>query len=124
MKILTVDDSKIIRRLISQAIELLDAEPLQAENGAQALEILQKNEDVALVLMDWNMPVMTGIEALRAIKADDSLKHIPVMMVTTESESRNIAEAIRVGAAQYVTKPCSAEELAGKMLEALGQGEG
>lgn len=123
MKILTVDDSKVIRRLISQAIELLDAEPLVAENGAEALEVLEKHDDVVLVLMDWNMPVMSGIEALRAIKAHDSLKHIPVMMVTTESESGRIAEALKSGAAHYVTKPCSTEELAGKMLEALGQGD-
>lgn len=122
MKILTVDDSKIIRRLISQAIELLDGETLMAENGAEALEVLQKNPDTALVLMDWNMPVMNGVDCLRAIKEDDELKHIPVMMVTTESESGRIAEAIRLGAIQYVTKPCSTEELAAKMLEALGQG--
>lgn len=122
MKILTVDDSKIIRRLIGQAIELLDAEALEAGNGAEALEQLRKHDDVALVLMDWNMPVMNGVDALRAIKQDPALQHIPVMMVTTEAESKKIAEAVRLGAIQYVTKPCSAEELAGKMLEALGQG--
>ena len=124
MKIMTVDDSRIVRRMISQAIELLDAEVLQAADGAEALDKLRKDPDVDLVLMDWNMPIMNGIECLREIKADERLCAIPVMMVTTESETSRIAEAIKAGAINYVTKPCTTEELATKILECMGQGGG
>ena len=123
MKIMTVDDSKIVRRFIVQAIELIDAESVEAGDGIEAIEQLQKDPEIDLILMDWNMPNMNGIECLRALQADDGFKHIPVMMVTTESESSRIAEALKAGAVNYVTKPCTPEVLATKILECLGEGD-
>lgn len=123
MKILIVDDSKIIHKIVGSILEMLGYEPDCALNGADALEVLHKNpDDFSLVLLDWNMPVMDGIDCLRAIKADPVLSGIPVMMLTTESEAGRMALALREGAANYCTKPFTPEGLATKILECLGLG--
>lgn len=121
MKILSVDDSKIIRRLVTSMIESLDYEPLEAEHGAEALEVLAKEKsEIALVILDWNMPVMDGLTCLEAIKADPELSEIPVMMLTTESQATKIAQALKAGASNYLTKPFTQEELFGKIFDTLG----
>ncbi len=121
MKILTVDDSKLIRRLVKSIADSLDCECLEAENGQEALEVLEKEAaSVDLVLLDWNMPVMDGMSCLKAIKADDRFSEIPVMMVSTESQAGRMVQAVREGAASYVTKPFTREDLAQKIIEALG----
>ncbi len=123
MKIMTVDDSRIIRRIIKGVISTLDYETVEADCGTAALEILGSgDEDISLVLLDWNMPGMNGLEVLQAIKADDALKDIPVMMVTTEAEKANIVKAIQNGADNYLTKPFEQEELVTKIMECLGMG--
>ena len=119
MKILSVDDSTIIRRIIRGAIEVMGFDCLEAENGKVALEILAK-EAVDLIILDWNMPELDGYSTLLAIKADPALKHIPVMMVTTESEKNNVIKAIQAGASYYVTKPFSQEDLMTLILESTG----
>ncbi len=123
MKILTVDDSKLIRKVVTGTVEALGYEVLAAGHGREALELLEKHfDEVGLVLLDWNMPVMDGLECLKAIRADDRFRSIPVMMLTTESEGARIATAIRAGASHYLTKPFSPEALATHILECLGQG--
>jgi two-component system chemotaxis response regulator CheY len=123
MKILTVDDSRMIRTIIKGVIETLDYEAVEAECGAAAMEVLEKDAaDIALVLLDWNMPGMNGLEVLQAIKANDALKHIPVMMVTTEAEKSNIVRAIQSGAVNYLTKPFQQQDLVTKIMECLGMG--
>ncbi len=123
MKIMTVDDSRIIRTIIKGIIATLGYETVEADCGAAALKLLgQTDADVSLILLDWNMPGMNGLEVLQAIKADENLKDIPVMMVTTEAEKSNIVKAIQNGAANYLTKPFQQEELAGKIMECLGMG--
>ncbi len=123
MKILTVDDSRIIRKIIKGVIETLDYETAEADCGDAALEVLgRESKEIALVLLDWNMPGMNGLEVLQAIKADASLREIPVMMVTTEAEKSNIVKAIQSGAANYLTKPFEHEELTAKIMECLGMG--
>lgn len=121
MKILSVDDSKIIRRLVCAVIDVLDYEPIEAEDGAIALEILEKEAaDIALVILDWNMPVMDGITCLERMKADSRFAEIPVMMLTTESQAERVATALRAGAANYATKPFTQEDLIGKIFDTLG----
>ncbi|MCP3677256.1 MAG: response regulator, partial [Deltaproteobacteria bacterium] len=118
-----VDDSKTIRLIIRGIIETLGYEPLEADCGATAMRMLgESSEGVALVLLDWNMPGMNGLEVLQAIKGDDGLKDIPVMMVTTEAEKSNIVTAIQSGASNYLTKPFVQEDLAAKIMECLGMG--
>ncbi|MCX7711999.1 MAG: response regulator [Clostridia bacterium] len=122
MKILSVDDSAIIRKIIRGAVEVLHYELLEAADGQEGLEILQKEYgDVELILLDWNMPGMNGLEFLQRIKADAKFGRIPVMMVTTESEKENIIKAIQAGAVHYMTKPFTIEEMTKKILQCLGR---
>lgn len=123
MKVLCVDDSMIMRKIIRECVDLLGYDFLEAGDGQQALEMVEKEFDgLELILLDWNMPVMNGYDALVALKADDRFKHIPIMMVTTEAERENVVKAIQAGAKHYVTKPFSQEDLTTKILEALGLG--
>jgi two-component system, chemotaxis family, chemotaxis protein CheY len=123
MKILSVDDSATIRRLIKNALDVIGYELLEANNGKEALEVLEKyHSETALILLDWNMPVMDGLEALKKMKADPRFSPIPVTMVTTETERAKIIAAIEAGAKNYIMKPFSQEELIGKIMECLGIG--
>jgi two-component system chemotaxis response regulator CheY len=115
MKILLVDDSTTMRRIQKNTLEKLGhTDVTEAGDGVEAIAMLQGG-GFELVLMDWNMPNMTGIDALRKIKADPLLKGVPVIMVTSESEKSRIMEAIQSGAANYVVKPFQAETLAEKI---------
>lgn len=123
MKLLSIDDSRTIRRVISGIGAMLGYEVLEAENGDVGLRVLESQvEDVALVLLDWNMPGMNGLEVLKAIKANAKTRHVPVMMVTTEGEKNYIVKAIQAGAVHYQTKPFTQEDMASRIMEALGVG--
>jgi len=122
MKVLVVDDSAIMRKVIEQILEMLGHEAVPATNGLDAFERLKQHEDVQLILLDWNMPEMNGIEFLRAIKERPGLSEIPVIMLTTESERRKMIEAIEAGAKHYLTKPFQPETLATKILQCVGGG--
>lgn len=125
-KILSVDDSRLMRTLVRGAAEALGYQLLEAENGKTALDVLAAEEpgEVELILLDVNMPEMDGFTCLDKLKADPRFSAIPVMMVTTESERVSIVRAIRAGAVNYVCKPFSQEDLISKMVESLGQGLG
>ena len=120
MRVLVVDDSSIIRRVVDQILEVLGHEAVPAADGADALETLRSTQGIELILLDWNMPEMSGIDFLRTIKADPELKEIPVIMLTTESERRKMIEAIEAGAKHYLTKPFQPETLATKILQCVG----
>ena len=123
MKILSVDDSAIIRKIIRSGVELLNFELLEAADGFEALAILeQPGHDIGLILLDWNMPGMDGLVFLQKIKSEPELQQIPIMMVTTESEKENIIIAIQAGAINYLVKPFTIEELMKKVLECIGEG--
>jgi two-component system, chemotaxis family, chemotaxis protein CheY len=115
MKILVVDDMSTMRRIVKNIMKQLGfANVDEAENGKDALDKL-KAESFGFVISDWNMPVMTGIELLRAIRADDKLKALPVLMVTAEAQKENLVEAIQAGVSNYIVKPFTAEVLQEKM---------
>jgi two-component system chemotaxis response regulator CheY len=121
MKVLSVDDSAIIRKIIRGSAEVLGLEFLEAGDGAEALDVLSAEyNNVGLILLDWNMPVMDGFTTLKTLKNDDRFKEIPVMMVTTEAERTNIVQAIQTGAKHYLIKPFTPEDLMSKMLECMG----
>lgn len=120
MKVLVVDDSAIMRKVIEQILEMLGHESVPAANGIDAFVRLKEHVDVRLILLDWNMPEMNGIEFLRAVKEMPELCDIPVIMLTTESERRKMIEAIEAGAKHYLTKPFQPETLATKILQSVG----
>lgn len=117
MKILVVDDFSTMRRIVRNLlVELGFAGNLiqEADDGEAAIAML-KAQPFDMVVTDWNMPNMTGIELLRAIRADAGLKHLPVLMVTAEAKKENIIEAAQAGASGYVVKPFTAATLDEKL---------
>jgi|TARA_R110002124_G_scaffold76528_2_gene205013 two-component system chemotaxis response regulator CheY len=115
MKILIVDDFSTMRRIIKNLLRDLGFNNTQeADDGSTALPMLQKG-DFDFVVTDWNMPGMQGIDLLRAIRADDSLKHLPVLMVTAEAKREQIIAAAQAGVNGYVVKPFTAATLKEKL---------
>ena len=123
LKFLIVDDFSTMRRIVRNLLkELGYTNADEAEDGVVALQKL-KSSTFQFVVSDWNMPNMTGIELLRAIRADGDLKHLPVLMVTAEAKKENIIEAAQAGASGYVVKPFTAatlEEKLNKVFEKHG----
>lgn len=123
MKILVVDDFSTMRRIIKNLLRDLGFTNVQeADDGSTALPMLQ-NGDFDFVVTDWNMPGMQGIDLLREIRKDDSLKHMPVMMVTAEAKKEQIVAAAQAGVNGYIVKPFTAATLKGKLdkiFERLG----
>ena len=123
MRMMTVDDSSVVRKIIRAASEVLEYELEEAESGLEALEILRKLDgQIDLILLDWNMPGMNGYELLQKIKSTPKYKNIPVMMVTTEGQKENIVMAVKAGASHYMTKPFAMEDLIKRILECMGKG--
>lgn len=115
MKILVVDDFSTMRRIIKNLLRDLGFTNVQeADDGSTALPMLQ-NGDFDFVVTDWNMPGMQGIDLLREIRKDDSLKHMPVMMVTAEAKKEQIVAAAQAGVNGYIVKPFTAATLKGKL---------
>ena len=120
---LVVDDSSAIRKVIKAAADVLHMKTVEAEDGIEALEKLAEHYDeIDLVLLDWNMPEMNGYDVLVEIKGNELYRHIPVMMVTTEGQQSSIVAAVRAGAAHYLTKPFTVEDLAARVVECIGEG--
>ncbi|MGK0501802.1 MAG: two-component system chemotaxis response regulator CheY [Alteromonadaceae bacterium] len=123
MKILVVDDFSTMRRIIKNLLKDLGFANIQeADDGNTALPMLQQG-DFDFVVTDWNMPGMQGIDLLRAIRADDKLKHLPVLMVTAEAKKEQIVAAAQAGVNGYVVKPFTAatlKEKLDKIFERLG----
>ena len=115
MKFLVVDDFSTMRRIVRNLLKELGFTNVQeAEDGVDALNKL-RGGDFDFVVSDWNMPNMTGIDLLRSIRADATLKHLPVLMVTAEAKRENIIEAAQAGASGYVVKPFTAGTLDEKL---------
>jgi len=115
LKVLVVDDMSTMRRIIKNVLKQIGFTDLvEAENGQDALNKL-KAGDIGFIVSDWNMPVMQGIDLLRAVRADADLKHLPFLMVTAEAQKDNIIEAVQAGVSNYVVKPFTAEALQAKL---------
>lgn len=103
--VLVVDDFQTMRRIIATVLREFGFRDIyEAEHGQAALAVLQ-SKPIGLVLSDWNMPVMDGISLVRAIRASEAHKALPVMMITAEAKENNVREAIQAGANGYVLKP-------------------
>lgn len=115
IKVLVVDDMSTMRRIVKNVLRQIGfSDIIEAENGQDALTKL-KAGGFGLVVSDWNMPVMQGIELLRAVRGDTELKTIPFLMVTAEAQKENLIEAVQAGVSNYVVKPFTAEVLQGKL---------
>lgn len=111
MKVLVVDDFETMRKIIKNVLKQINLEDvLEAENGKQALNVL-KSQGADLIISDWIMPEMTGIDFLKACKGDETIRKIPFIMVTAEAQKDNIMEAIKSGVDNYIVKPFTPEKL-------------
>ncbi|MGV7229009.1 MAG: chemotaxis response regulator CheY [Nitrospirales bacterium] len=123
IKVLVVDDMSTMRRIVKNLLkEIGFSDMVEAENGQDALSKL-KVGDIGLIVSDWNMPVMQGIELLREVRADVELKHIPFLMVTAEGQKESIIEAVQAGVSNYVVKPFTPEALKGKLEKILAKAQ-
>jgi two-component system chemotaxis response regulator CheY len=115
LKVLVVDDFPTMRRIVKNLLKQLGFENIdEAEDGAQALTKL-KAGGYGLVISDWNMPVMEGIDLLKHVREDEALKVLPFLMVTAEAEKDKVITAIKAGVDNYVVKPFTAEVLKEKL---------
>jgi two-component system chemotaxis response regulator CheY len=120
MKVLIVDDFATMRRILRNILKQIGFTDIaEADDGATALKELKK-EKYDLILCDWNMPEMPGIDLLKALKADEQLKNIPFVMVTAEAQKDNIIEAVKTGVSSYIVKPFSAETVNEKLNKVFG----
>ena len=115
IKILIVDDFSTMRRIVKNILKQIGYTDIdEAEDGNGALVKLRQDK-YDLVVSDWNMPNMSGLDLLKAIRADNGLNGIPVLMVTAEAKKENVVEAIKAGVNNYVVKPFTADVLKEKI---------
>ncbi len=123
LKILIVDDFATMRKVIRNLLKQVGYENItEAEDGAAALRVL-KSQKIDFIISDWNMPNMTGLELLKAVRADEELKAMPFLMVTAEALQDNVIAAVKAGVSNYIVKPFTAEVLNDKIkkiIEKLG----
>ena len=117
LRFLVVDDFSTMRRIVRNLLKELGFTNVdEAEDGQVALHKL-KTQHFDFIVSDWNMPNMTGIELLRAVRADAQLKHMPFLMITAEAKRENIIEAAQAGASGYIVKPFTAATLEEKLAK-------
>jgi two-component system chemotaxis response regulator CheY len=113
---LVIDDSRAIRMILGRTLNRFGYEVCAAANGREALDmIVSQCLDLSVILVDWNMPEMNGLEFVQALRADPRYNHVPLMMVTTETEIEQIYRAPEAGANEYVMKPFTEEVIADKL---------
>lgn len=115
MNALIIDDSRAMRRILKQIVTGLGFDVLEAGNGKEGLETLFSSEDIGLVLVDWNMPEMNGLEFVEAVRAMPEYGTLPLVMVTTESEPARMARALIAGVDEFVMKPFTPDILLEKL---------
>lgn len=119
MRVLIVDDSATMRRIIRNNLKFAGYDDaVEAGNGVEGLACLAGNP-IDLIITDWNMPEMNGIEFVKAVRSKDQLKQLPVLMITTVAERENIMIALAAGVTNYIVKPFDAETLKKKLDQVL-----
>ncbi|MGE5537921.1 MAG: response regulator [Gemmatimonas sp.] len=121
LPILIVDDYKTMLRIIRNLLKQLNLENVQeATDGSSALKML-RDGNFGLVISDWNMEPMTGLQLLKEVRADAKLKTLPFIMITAESKTENVVAAKEAGVSNYIVKPFNAETLRQKLVTVLGE---
>jgi two-component system chemotaxis response regulator CheY len=119
IKILVVDDFATMRKVIRNLLKQIGYENVvEAENGQVALRIL-KSQKIDFIVSDWNMPTMSGLELLKALRCDEYLNKTPFLMVTAEALKENVVEAVKAGVNNYIVKPFTAEVLEEKIKKII-----
>jgi two-component system chemotaxis response regulator CheY len=120
MNVLIVDDYKTMLRIIRNLLKQIGFESVdEATDGSEALSKLRA-KTYGLIISDWNMEPMTGLELLQSVRADARLKALPFIMITAESKTENVIAARQAGVSNYIVKPFNAETLQGKIEKVLG----
>lgn len=115
MRVLVVDDFATMRRIVKNVLKQIGfTNILEADDGSTALAVLQQDK-IDLIISDWNMPKVTGLDLLKAVRSDESMKGTPFLMVTAEAQKDNVIQAVQAGVSNYVVKPFTAEALQGKL---------
>ena len=120
--VMIVDDSEIMRNTVKSTFKRvkIPTDIIEAVNGEDAMRsLMNKNNKIDLILLDWNMPNLSGIDFLKQVRAIDDYKEIPVIMVTTEASKLNVVEAIKAGVTAYITKPINNGILLDKISQFL-----
>jgi two-component system chemotaxis response regulator CheY len=120
---LVIDDSRTMRRILARSLLTIGFEVREAGNGQEALDSIESDGLPELALVDWNMPVMNGLDFVTSLRAQPRGRSVTLMMVTTESEHAQIVRALAAGAHEYLLKPFTTEALLEK-LQLLGYGSG
>lgn len=116
LKILVVDDFPTMRRIVKTLLKQNGFHNfMEAEDGQEGYRLLKEEGDFEMIVSDWNMPHMTGLEFLKAVRADPKFKHLPFLMVTAEAEKENIIEAVKAGVSNYIVKPFTGQALKEKL---------
>jgi two-component system chemotaxis response regulator CheY len=115
MRALVIDDSRTTRIIIGKILQEIGLEVLEARDGLEALEQVKRNPDVELLLVDWNMPGMNGIDFIRAIRSERAYDGVRILMVTSEAQGTQVNQALGAGANEYLMKPFSKEVLVAKL---------
>ncbi|MCP3936710.1 MAG: response regulator [Actinomycetia bacterium] len=118
-KAIVVDDSRAMRLLIGRALRNLGFTSFEAADGFEALHLLEVEGDISVMLVDWNMPTMSGLHLIRRVRDQKRWGEVPIMMVTSETDPDRVTEALEAGADEYLTKPFDSSMLSGK-LELMG----
>src|SRR6516225_6186063 len=112
---LVIDDSRTTRIIIGKILQEIGLKVLEARDGLEALDQVKRNPDVELLLVDWNMPGMNGIDFIRAIRSERAYDGVRILMVTSEAQGVQVTEALGAGANEYLMKPFSKEVLVAKL---------
>ena len=115
MRALVIDDSRTVRMIIGQLLRELGMEVLEAKNGLEGLEQLKQNQGIELMLVDWNMPEMNGIDFVRSVRGQRAYDAVPILMVTSEAQGEQVTQALSAGANEYLMKPFNKEVLLAKL---------
>ena len=115
MRALVIDDSRAMRRIVGSILEDFGYEVRQAGDGRQALDVLAEGWAPDLCCIDWNMPVMDGLQFVSAVRSNPAWRSVTLMMVTTESEHGQIVRALAAGAHEYLIKPFTADAVGDKL---------
>ncbi len=119
IRVLVVDDFATMRRILKNILKQLDFKNLvEADDGTTAWEVLE-GQDIDLIISDWNMPKMSGIDLLKKVRTSDKYKTTPFLMVTAEAQKQNVIEAVQAGVSNYVVKPFTAEAIFEKLDKIL-----